>query len=316
MGILYSLGSINLDFQVRTDRWPVPGVTLPGRDFLMDGGGKAANVAYLARRLEVPSRLFAAVGEDPLADLALKPLRLAGVDLRSVRRVPGQTTGVALIVVGPDADKAITLAPNANGAWSGEAMESVVEALSEGPEGSILVADLEVPGRVVLAATDAARRAGIPILLDPSPADRMEETLFPLVDFIAPNPKEAEALTGTAVKSPESAFAAGDRLRERGIRTALVKLGSGGCVVVGEGVREHVPAPEVEPVDKTGAGDAFAGAFAVAWMRGLSLLQAAEFAVAVSTAAVTRYGSQAAYPRLADLGPWAAKLKAQEESRT
>ncbi|MCY1013250.1 hypothetical protein OV079_48520 [Nannocystis pusilla] len=44
--ILLALGSINLDLQVRADRWPGPGETLPVRDLLRTGGGKAANRAF------------------------------------------------------------------------------------------------------------------------------------------------------------------------------------------------------------------------------------------------------------------------------
>src|SRR5207302_9422378 len=70
-----SLGSVNVDIQVRTDHWPGPSETLIARDFLMIGGGKAANVAYLARRLGADARALAHVGDDVLADRALEPLQ-------------------------------------------------------------------------------------------------------------------------------------------------------------------------------------------------------------------------------------------------
>src|SRR5437763_1516636 len=117
-GVVLSLGSVNVDFQVRTDRWPGPGETLLGREFVMVGGGKAANVAVLARRLGWDARLIARVGDDLLADHALRPLQEGGVDLQAVQRVRGQATGVALIDVRPDGEKASVLAANANDAWT------------------------------------------------------------------------------------------------------------------------------------------------------------------------------------------------------
>lgn len=87
--IVISLGSTNVDFQVRTEHWPNPGETVLGKDFLMISGGKAANIAYLARRLNVGARLLAHVGNDLLAEHALEPLRKIGVDTSAVRRVAG-----------------------------------------------------------------------------------------------------------------------------------------------------------------------------------------------------------------------------------
>lgn len=80
----------------------------------MIAGGKAANIAYLARRLNVGARLIAHVGDDWLADRALEPLQKSGVDTSAVRRVPGCATGASLISVRSDGDKSIILAANAN----------------------------------------------------------------------------------------------------------------------------------------------------------------------------------------------------------
>ncbi len=87
-----------------------------GRDFLMTGGGKAANVAFLARRLDRPAQLFGHVGDDILADQALRSLGDARVDLDGVQRLEGVATALSMIVVRPDGEKTIILAPNANDA--------------------------------------------------------------------------------------------------------------------------------------------------------------------------------------------------------
>jgi ribokinase len=81
-----------------------------------------------------------------------------------------------------------------------------------------------------------------------------------------------------------------------------MKLGNGGCVLVSE--REctlQQPPPHLEVVDKTGAGDAFAGGLATALFWKKSASQALRYAVAASSNAVTAYGSQASYPDLAQL---------------
>lgn len=290
-----------MDFQVRTERWPEPGETLPASDFLMAAGGKAANVAYLARRLDSPAVLVARVGDDVLAGQALGPLRELDVDLQHVRPVVGQSTGTALIDVRADGEKVILMAANANGAWSDDDAEACGAAVRAAPEGSVLAIDLEVPPAVVRRALEGARESGHVIVLDPSPADRLDDEVAKLVDYVTPNESEAEQMTDVTVESPRDALRAGERLVERGVGTALVKLGGGGCVLVRDGLRLHARPSPRDAVDTTGAGDAFAGGLAVALLEERSPAEALRFAVACGALAVCRFGSQAAYPTREEL---------------
>jgi len=68
----------------------------------------------------------------------------------------------------------------------------------------------------------------------------------------------------------------------------VVKLGREGCRVF----NKVIPAPEVEVVDPTGAGDAFAAAFCVAWLHGATPLESAEQAVAMAAESVTKAGAR------------------------
>ena len=293
---ILSVGSVNVDVQVRTERWPGPGETLIGREFLMIAGGKAANVAFLARRLHCHAQLFARVGDDLLADHALQPLEQQGVDLREVRRVHGKATGVALIDVRPDGEKAIVLAANANEAWTSADEEQVAMSIAAAPEGSVLAIDLEVPLTIVRAAIHAARKRDLLIVLDPSPADHLDVRLRGLADYLTPNTTEAERLTGVRVRSPADGFRAGERLLASGARAALVKLGAEGCAFTTAAAQVHVRAAPRPAVDTTGAGDAFTGGLAVGFIERQTPEEAVRYAVAASAFAVTRYGSQSSYP--------------------
>lgn len=294
---ILSLGSINLDLQMKSERWPEGGETLMATDFLMLGGGKAANVAFLAARLGALPVLLGHVGDDPLGDLACAPLAEAGIDLSRVKRVAGVPTGLSHITVRPDGQKHIVLAPNANDCWTRLDAEETARVVAGAPPGSVLVLDLEIPGAVVKEALEAARRRGLTIVLDPSPAGRVTSDLLHGVDFVLPNPPEAKRLTGRAITSLDQAFLAGADLCARGARNAVVKLSGGGAALVGPGLRAHLEVPRrVEVVDATGAGDAFAGAFGVALLEGKGPEEATRFAVAAATCAVTAYGSQPSYP--------------------
>lgn len=295
-GALLSLGSINADFQMCTERRPEISETLLAHRFMRLGGGKAANVAYFARKLGVDARLFAHVGDDDLAEQALSPLRDLGVDLSGTRKVAGQDTGFAMIAVPPDGKKGIVMAANANAAWSNTDAAAVAQSVRDAPPGSVLVVDCEIPVFVLEQALGAARQRGIKVILDPSPADQVTDALLALTDIVTPNSVEAKSMTGIACEDVKSAVRAGQRLRERGAAAACIKLPDGGCVLVAHALTCHVGSVPVHVVDTTGAGDAFASAFAVAILRQRSYSEAACFAAAAAHIAVTAYGSQPSYP--------------------
>ncbi|MCG7360552.1 PfkB family carbohydrate kinase [Roseomonas sp. ACRSG] len=275
---------------------PDTGRTLPATDFVRLSGGKAANVAFLARRLGHPAHLLARTGDDDLREQALAPLRAAGVDLSAVSQAPDIPTAVSMIAVLPNGKKSIILAGNANDAWDMAAAEAVLAQVGLAPLGSVLVADYEVPADLVARAVEAARARGLTVVIDPSPAPRAERAVLGRATAVTPNASEAESITGIAAQSPASAAEAASRLEQFGAPIACVKLPDGGCVLRHAGRTMHVPALPVDVVDSTGAGDAFTGGLAVALLERQPPLQAAVFATAVSHLAVTAYGSQAAYP--------------------
>lgn len=295
-GIILSLGSINADFQFRTHEPPGSTTTMMGSNLDRLGGGKAANVAFLGRKLGKNARLIGRVGEDDLREQALAPLRRAGIDLQYVRSVPGCATAVSFIMVPPEGEKSIVLIPNANDAWEESDAAEAGEAVRNAPPGSVLVADCEVATLAVKAAVAAAGERGFPVILDPAPPDRVDDELLQRADYIVPDASETESLTGIYPEDAASGAEAARRLREQGPDRVLIKLSEGGCVVTDGKDTFHVPPVKVEIVDTTGAGDAFAGALAVAVLEGRPLREAACFAAAASLATVTGWGSQPAYP--------------------
>jgi ribokinase len=298
---ILSLGSLNLDLKARVDCWPLLGESLPARDFLAVGGGKAANAALMARKLGAASVLLARMGDDVFGRMALEPLEQVGVELRHVRQVAGESTGVALIAVGPEGQKTMLFVPNANANWSSEDAAFAEAAVHQASSGSVLVFDLEVPADVASAIARAAREKGFAVVLDPSSPRKMKSQLYGLCDCITPNSEEASVLAGFPVVTPQDALRAGEAIRDRGVRTVFIKLQEGGCVMVDDSASRWVQAPRVKAVDKVGAGDAFAGALATGILAGMSLAEAGRLAVAAATAAVTHYGGPAAYPDRAEV---------------
>lgn len=297
-GIIISLGSINLDIQVKADRWPKPGETLLVSDLLTIGGGKAANRAYLTSKLKAPSLLLARLGEDNEADKVLSPLNNMGINLKYVKKLKGQRTGLSMITVRPDGEKTILLAGNVNNNWEEEGAKAVEKVILEAPSDSILTVDLEVTPSVVHIALKTAKKRNFIVVLDPSPANLFKDEYFQLADYITPNISEAESMTNLEIKNVDDGFAACEALIKKGSRSALVKMGDKGTVVIDNGDKEFIPALDARVIDTTGAGDAFTGAFAFAIWDSQKTSDAIRFAISASTLAVEKYGSQPAYPDL------------------
>ncbi|QIB49849.1 PfkB family carbohydrate kinase [Pseudomonas sp. OIL-1] len=305
---MLSLGSINADFQVRVNAAIGSNDMLPAHDFCRLSGGKAANTAFLAARFGHASRLLGCVGDDDLAQQALGSLAAAGVDLDGVNRVTGQPTGVSMIMVPPDAKKHIVLAPNANDCWDDAAAVKVEAAIGDANPPACLVLDCEIPAWVVRRAIQKAAASDIPVILDPSFVDRVEPAVLNRLHAITPNISEAGGLVGRDLKTISDAAGAARQLRNEGVELVCIKLGDGGCVLAAGSELIHIPAGEIDPVDSTGAGDAFTGVFSVALLEGMSALDAAAWGVASANLAVTGYGSQPAYADREEIVQMAARL--------
>lgn len=300
MASLISLGSINADFQVRAGSVPEGPGSILAEELMRTSGGKAANVAVLAKRLGAEALLLCCVGDDDLASQALAGPQREGIDTSRVRERAGPT-GYSSIVVPPDGSKSIVLCTNANDAWDDDA-DGVRQDVDAAPDGSVLVVDLEVPAQLVQAALEGARARGFVIVLDPAPADRLDESWLSMVDHLTPDHTEAQRLTGIDTASTDGARRAAEDLHHRGAGAAYVKLESGGCAIASDEGTQVVESPsDVEAVDGTGAGDAFAGALGWALLQRRPPLEAAHVAVAASTCAVTRFGSQESYPDMTEL---------------
>jgi ribokinase len=275
------LGSANADLVVEVDRRPSAGETVLGSDTVVLPGGKGANTAVAAARLGAEVALLGAVGKDPYGDLLLGSLSSAGVDTSLVRR-SDRPTGIAYITVTPDGENSIVVSPGANSALMAEDVEL--------GDAKVLVASLEVPVSVVAHAIGVAAAQGIHSVVNLSPVARLE---LSTVDTLVVNEHEACWL----LDGPPDAR----RLLELGPRAVVITLGARGAVIAFDDEHHEIPAPRVDPVDTTGAGDAFTGAIAAGIAAGADLVTAARRAVRVAAISVTRRGAQPSYPAVSEL---------------
>jgi ribokinase len=319
-GRVIVVGSVNVDLVVRAPRLPTPGETVTGGTFERHHGGKGGNQAVAAARLGRPTLFVGAIGDDAFGVEARVALQTERVDTSRLRTIPGSATGVAVIIVDARAENLIGVSSGAN-----EALEPamVAEALGRlGPlRGDVVLVCHEIPTASVREALRVGRAAGAITVLNPAPAHGLDAKTLGLADVMTPNRTELSMLVNAVVGGRGGAVS-GDPVEaaarlvdalplpagrepavgEDAIRgpAVVVTLSAAGARIVRRGAGAAgaitVPAPSVDAIDSTGAGDAFNGALAVALSLGLTLEAACERAVAAGALATTRAGAREGMP--------------------
>jgi len=209
-----------------------------------------------------------------------------GIDAAHVCVTPGASSGVAPIFVDSAGQNRIIVVKGANDAVAPADVDAAAELLRKA---DVIVLQLEIPVETVYYTLRFARNHGIRSLLNPAPGQRLDLAQAGVADYLIPNETEAEALTGIAVRDVESAKRCARALVELGAARVVITLGAQGALLASGDTTEHVAPFTVEPVDTTGAGDAFIGSLAVFLANGLderAAISRSNLYAALSTLAV------------------------------
>lgn len=269
------LGSVNMDLVTTTDTLPAPGETILGATFALTPGGKGANQAIAAARAGAEVEFIGAVGDDTFALELRETLVLNDVGTQYLREVEGPS-GVAVITVDRSGENSIIVVAGANATVT----DLSADELSAVGQADLLLCQLEVPLETVTAAASHARANGTTVMLNPSPVQPLPPELLEVVDVLILNSIESAQL-GPAVLAA--------------VPHVVTTLGADGATYRGpNGEEVVVRSLPVEAIDTTGAGDAFAGALAVAWEQGPE--RALARACAAGAIATTRAGASTSLP--------------------
>lgn len=287
-------GSINLDLVARVATIAGPGMTVLARSYEQHFGGKGANQAVAAARLSAPGTvaMAACVGADAFGRDSIENLGRNGVSTERVR-VCDTATGCAFISVDARAENAITVASGANGELSaGDVPDSMLGS------GTVLVLQMEVPFAASLDVARRTRKAGGRVIWNCAPVPpgltRDEATdLLDASDVLIVNEHEARDMA-LILGIPADDIAP---LAQRSAATCIVTAGARGAFAsTADGQFFEAPAPVIEPVDTTGAGDTFVGAIAVALHEGQHLGDALRFGCKAAALSCLSAGAQGGMP--------------------
>jgi sugar/nucleoside kinase (ribokinase family) len=282
------VGDVMTDVVVRPE-----GPLAPGSDrraqIRFEPGGSAANQAAWLASFGVAVDFVARVGAGDV-DAEAARLKAAGVTphLAGDARLP---TGRLVALIDPSGERSFLTDRGAN---ENLCAADIPDALVAGAALIHLSGYAFFAPSPRAAALDLMRRAGAtPVSVDPASSEFLREAgPQNFLDWtrgaalLMPNADEAEALTGAA--DPETQ---GARLAAL-YPLVVIKRGAEGCVAAEGARRWTVPAPRVDVVDSTGAGDAFAAAFLAARLKGAGIEAALDRAVAAGAQATTRVGGR------------------------
>ena len=291
--LIVSLGGINMDLVTFADRLPADGETVVGDRFVTYAGGKGANQAVAAARMGARSAMVGRVGDDMFGPQLIDLLQSAGVSTDEVGVSPDTSSGIAVINVGQGGQNRIVQVLGANDTCGDDEFNAISALL---PETSALLLQLEVSIELSASVAEQAASQGVTVILDPGPVRPVPADFYRHISVITPNETEAEALVGHPIADLGAAATAAHELVGRGVRAAVIKLGSMGAYWSDGNDAGHVPAFPVNAVDTVAAGDAFNGAMAVAMSEGASLPEAVRWGCAAGALAVTKVGAQDSMP--------------------
>lgn len=297
-------GSLNADFFLSVRTFPAPGETVLTPGALIKAGGKGANQAAAAAKAGGLVKMIGAVGTDEVAKVPITALRSLGVDC-SAMQVSELATGMAMIMVDGQGENSIVVASGANTAVSADAVAQT--ALNEDV---VLVMQMEVPPAENFKLLRRAKATGARTILNVAPACPIPEADLELADYLILNEIEADTVYASLFEktflSVEEKAAA---IAEKTGGVCLVTMGAGGVAGAENGEIFKVSALPVQPVDTTGAGDAFVGIFAAMLDNGLDTRQAARYAAAGAGLACLKIGAQEALPSLKEIETCVEEIK-------
>ncbi|MDY6820732.1 MAG: ribokinase [Deferribacterota bacterium] len=298
------VGSSNIDLVIRAERLPKLGETLIGESFKIGFGGKGANQAVMASKLKAGVSMVTKLGSDIFGKETLNNFKNFNINTNYVY-FADESTGVAPIFVDDKGNNFIVIVPGANWLLKPNDVKIARDLIATS---NILICQLEVPLETTLEALKIAKSAGILTLFNPAPARQLPSEIYRYVDIIAPNEVEAELLTGVDINSVEDAKKAAFKLFEKGVKNVLITLGDKGALSLENGNLNIIPAINVKPVDTTGAGDAFIGAFAYRYVITKSLEDSVKFANVAAGLSVRKMGTQVSFPTLDEVTSYYRKL--------
>ena len=293
------IGSLNMDFSIKTPKMPVPGETIIGESFHLNPGGKGANQAFAIGKLGADVSMLGMVGNDEYAKLLKQNLESVNVNTQGIIEQNNTSTGVAFVTVDSNGENSIIVISGANEKVNTEFIDENINLIDDA---DIIVMQLEIPVDVVTYVARIAKEKNKLVVLDPAPARAdLPDELFSYVDIMKPNETELSILTGVDTSNDDNIIKADKSLVEKGVKNVIVSLGGRGSILVNKDYNKKFNSLGLTPIDTTAAGDSFTAALVSYLASDKSLEEAIQFGHVVSSIVITKKGAQESIPSLEEV---------------
>ena len=298
MSSILVVGSTNMDIAATMDRLPKPGETIGNAELFRAFGGKGANQAVGASRAGGDVTFVGCTGNDANGEQMKANMEKEGINVDFISVVPEVASGTALIFIDQNAENCIAVAPGANNYVSPEIVDSIDTQIQEA---DLILLQLEIPYITVQHICKLASKYNRKVLLNPAPAQILDEDVLNSIEYLVLNETEIELITGKKINGHEISDLCRS-LREMGPTNIILTLGSKGSYVYNDHIQQFVAGFKVTAVDTVAAGDTFCGAFAAAVTKyNMEILDAVQFANAAGALAVTKKGAQSSIPQIKEV---------------
>jgi ribokinase len=297
------VGGTYLDIAIKCETIPQGGQSLAGSGLSYAVTGPGPRQAIQAAQCECNVHLISKVGGGPFGQTARTSLQEYQVNTDYIYTAEAKNSGVVVTLVDAAGKNASCVYDGANTALMAREIEQAEQIISEA---DVCLIHGHLPPEAIVTAIRLAKIGGTKTILNPArPIESGAGGDLPMeyfsVDILIPNLYEAADITEQSTANIRTAKMIGSDLVARGVGVAVITMGKRGCVIVDRIAADHIPAFEVELVDKTGCGDAFAGALAAYCAVKDDIHKAVEFASAAGALACTKFGSIEALPTQAEI---------------
>jgi ribokinase len=301
------VGSAYVDMIAKCSQVPAAGQTSAGSALSYTATGPGVNQAIEAALCGCDVHLVAKIGNCPFGVTIKAVLKQFRVKSDYVFTANAKNTGVLLTLVDTSGENACMRYEGANSALVPQDIEAAETVIADA---DVCLIHARLPKEPVIKAIAIAKLHGKKVILDPAgalgasgpnPNEPELPAEFFSVDVMIPNLYEAALISDRSSANIRTAKLVGSDLVARGVQAAVITMGRRGCMVVDRNAADHIPAYQINLVDHTGTGDAFAGALAASLAVGDDLRKAVRFASAAGALACTKFGSVDAMPTKAEI---------------
>jgi len=266
------VGSACVDFFFEVNDFPLRGETISAKTYFNAAGGKGANQAVAAAKLQGVAIFAGQLGNDDAGRQVVREMEEAGVDMQHHRKLGDAKTALGFITLTPSGENNIIIVGGANTHYD-NFKELPGEYINAIDRSKIILLQREIPQEINILVAKYAHSKGKTVVLDLGGRDEpFSDELLQNIDFISPNETELEKFIGHGLQGDVEGTIRRDLLVKYPHLKVLLKLGVHGCAVITKGL--HIKCGNITTfnstilkdytvVDVTGAGDCLMGSFFV-----------------------------------------------------